>query len=432
MRAVGQFDAASMTVLDRHAASPALVFAGAITGEGSMLQMAGRMSALGTETAFEVLARANALAAQGRSIINLGIGQPDFPTPEHIVEAGRKALADGHHGYTPANGIPGLRAAVAADLFRRHRVEVSPDLVLIVPGGKVTMFFAILMFGEPGVEILYPNPSFPIYESVIRFSGATPVPIPLHESAGFSFSAEEVLDKITPRTRLLIINSPANPTGGVVPPHELDRLVAGLERHPQVAVLSDEIYGEILYDGAEHVSLLGYPSIRDRVILLDGWSKTYAMTGWRLGYGVWPKALFGSAERLAINCHSCVNASAQFAGIAALEGPREPVHRMVAAFAERREMIVAALNGLPGFRCARPGGAFYTFPNVAGTGFDTRALQAELLEEAGVATVAGTSFGEFGEGYLRFSYANSREAIAEAIERIRKLLGNLPARDMAR
>ena len=397
-----------------------------------MLQMAGRMGALGTETAFEVLARANALAAQGRSIINLGIGQPDFPTPEHIVEAGRKALADGHHGYTPANGIPSLRAAVAADLFRRHRVEVSPDLVLVVPGGKVTMFFAILMFGEPGVGILYPNPSFPIYESVIRFSGATPVPIPLHESAGFSFSAEEVLDKITPRTRLLIINSPANPTGGVVPPHELDRLVAGLERHPQVAVLSDEIYGEILYDGAEHVSLLGYPSIRDRVILLDGWSKTYAMTGWRLGYGVWPKALFGSAERLAINCHSCVNASAQFAGIAALEGPREPVDRMVAAFAERREMIVAALNGLPGFRCARPGGAFYTFPNVAGTGFDTRALQAGLLEEAGVATVAGTSFGEFGEGYLRFSYANSREAIGEAIERIGKLLGNLPARDMAK
>jgi aspartate/methionine/tyrosine aminotransferase len=397
-----------------------------------MLQMSGRMGALGTETAFEVLARANALAAQGRSIINLGIGQPDFPTPEHIVEAGRKALADGHHGYTPANGIPALRAAVAADLFRRHRVEVSPDLVLVVPGGKVTMFFAILMFGEPGAEILYPNPSFPIYESVIRFSGATPVPIPLYESAGFSFSAEEVLDKITPRTRLLIINSPANPTGGVVPRREFDRLVAGLERHPQVAVLSDEIYGEILYDGAEHVSLLGYPAIRDRVILLDGWSKTYAMTGWRLGYGIWPKALFGAAERLAINCHSCVNAAAQFAGIAALEGPREPVHRMVRAFAERREMIVAALNGLPGFRCVQPGGAFYTFPNVTGTGFDARTFQGKLLEDAGVATVAGTSFGELGEGYLRFSYANSREAIGEAIERIRKLLGNLPAKDAAR
>jgi aspartate aminotransferase len=397
-----------------------------------MLQMAGRMGALGTETAFEVLARANALAAQGRSIINLGIGQPDFPTPAHIVEAGRKALADGHHGYTPANGIPQLRAAVAADLFRRHQVEVSPDLVLVVPGGKVTMFFAILMFGEPGVEILYPNPSFPIYESVIRFSGATPVPIPLYESAGFSFSAEEVLAKITPRTRLLIINSPANPTGGVVPRSEFDRLVAGLERHPQVAILSDEIYGEILYDGAQHTSLLGYPAIRDRVILLDGWSKTYAMTGWRLGYGVWPKALFGAAERLAINCHSCVNASAQFAGIAALEGPREPIHDMVVAFAERREVIVAALNSLPGFRCVQPGGAFYAFPNVAGTGIDARTLQGKLLDEAGVATVAGTSFGEFGEGYLRFSYANSAEAIAEAVARIRQLLGNLPARDMAK
>jgi aspartate/methionine/tyrosine aminotransferase len=392
-----------------------------------MLQMAGRMSVLGTETAFEVLARANALAAQGRSIINLGIGQPDFPTPEHIVEAGRKALADGHHGYTPANGIPRLREAVAADLYRRHRVEVSPDRVLVVPGGKVTMFFAILMFGEPGTEILYPNPGFPIYESVIRFSGATPVPIPLYESAGFSFSAAEVLDKITPRTRLIIINSPANPTGGVVPRAELDRLVAGLEHHPQVAVMSDEIYGEILYDGAEHVSLLSYPSIRDRLILLDGWSKTYAMTGWRLGYGVWPQTLFAAAERLAINCHSCVNAAAQFAGIAALTGPREPMGRMVAAFAERRGMIVEALNGLSGFRCARPGGAFYTFPNVTGTGLDARALQGRLLEDAGVATIAGTSFGAFGEGYLRFSYANSREAIAEAIERIRRLLANLPA-----
>jgi len=397
-----------------------------------MLQMAGRMGVLGTETAFEVLARANALAAQGRRIINLGIGQPDFPTPEHIVEAGRKALADGHHGYTPANGIPQLREAVAADLHRRHRVEVSPAQVLVVPGGKVTIFFAILMFGEPGVEVLYPNPGFPIYESVIRFSGATPVPIPLHESAGFSFSAAEVLDKITPRTRLMIVNSPANPTGGVVPRAEFDRLVAGLEHHPQVAILSDEIYGEILYDGAEHVSLLRYPSICDRLILLDGWSKTYAMTGWRLGYGVWPRAVFAAAERLAINCHPCVYAAAQFAGIVALTGPREPVERMVAAFAERRQFIVEALNGLPGFRCARPGGAFYTFPNVTGTGLDARTLQNRLLEDAGVATIAGTSFGEFGEGYLRFSYANSREAIADAIERIRNLLANRSTLDLPR
>src|SRR5229473_807888 len=391
-----------------------------------MLQMAGRMGVLGTETAFEVLARANALAAQGRSIINLGIGQPDFPTPDHIVEAGRKALADGHHGYTPANGIPQVRSAVTADLFRRHRVQVSPELVLVVPGGKVTMFFAILMFGEAGAEILYPNPGFPIYESVIRFSGATPVPIPLHESAGFSFRADEVLDKITPRTRLMIINSPANPTGGVVPKHELDRLVAGLERHPQVAVLSDEIYGEILYDGEEHVSLLRYPAIRDRLILLDGWSKTYAMTGWRLGYGVWPQALIGHAERLAINCHSCVNAAAQFAGIAALTGPRDAVHSMVAAFAERRKMIVAALNGLPGFRCVNPGGAFYAFPNISGTGYDAKGLQTRLLDEAGVATIAGTSFGAYGEGYLRFSYASSLPQLHEAVERIRQFLGNAP------
>src|SRR5579875_2088542 len=390
-----------------------------------MLQLAARMNVLGTETAFEVLARAKALEAQGRSIINLGIGQPDFPTPEHIVEAARKALKDGHHGYTPASGIPELRAAVAADLWRRHGVEVSPERVLVVPGGKVTMFFAIMMFGEPGAEILYPNPGFPIYESVIRFCGATPVP--LHESAGFSFSAEEVLDRITPRSRLLIINSPANPTGGVVPRTELDRLVEGLERHPQLAVLSDEIYSEIIYDGAEHVSLLRYPALREGLILLDGWSKTFAMTGWRLGYGVWPAALFGAAERLAINCHSCVNAAAQFAGIAALEGPREPVRRMVAAFAERRAAIVAALAGLPGFRCTRAGGAFYAFPNITGTGYDARTLQRRLLEEAGVATIAGTSFGAFGEGYLRFSYANSLAAIEEAMARIRTLLGNLAA-----
>ncbi|HJU20541.1 MAG TPA: pyridoxal phosphate-dependent aminotransferase [Stellaceae bacterium] len=392
-----------------------------------MLQLAERMGVLGTETAFEVLARAKTLEREGRDIVNLGIGQPDFPTPEHIVEAGCRALRDGHHGYTPANGTPELRAAVAADLYRRHGVEVSPEQVLVVPGGKVTMFFAIMLLGEPGAEILYPNPGFPIYESVIRFSGATPVPVPLHESAGFSFSAEEVLDKITPKTRLLILNSPANPTGGVVPREELDRLVEGLERHPQVAVLSDEIYGEILYDGAEHTSLLCYPALRDRLILLDGWSKTYAMTGWRLGYGVWPEALFDMAERLAINCHSCVNAAAQCAGIAALEGPREPVHRMVAAFAERRAAVVAALGGLPGFRCVRPGGAFYAFPNISGTGLDARTMQRRLLEQAGVATIAGTSFGAFGEGYIRISYANSLEAIGEAVERIRALLGNLAA-----
>jgi len=391
------------------------------------------MSLLGTETAFEVLARAKALEAEGRSIINLGIGQPDFPTPGHIVEAGRKALADGHHGYTPANGILPLREAVSADLHRRYGVEISPAQVLVVPGGKVTMFFAIMMFGEPGTEILYPNPGFPIYESVIRFSGATPVPIELHESRGFSFSAEEVLAKLTPKTRLLIINSPANPTGGVVPRAEFDKLVKGLEKHPQVAVMSDEIYSEMVYDGAEHVSLLTYPQLRDRLILLDGWSKTYAMTGWRLGFGIWPKEIFAHAERLAINCHSCVNASAQYAGIAALTGPQEPARQMVKAFAERRQYIVKALGDLPGFRCVNPGGAFYAFPNVAGTGLDARSLQNALLEEAGVATLSGTSFGRFGEGYLRFSYAASLPALKEAIERIHGCLSKrqMPGRSAA-
>jgi aspartate aminotransferase len=384
--------------------------------------LAARMNALGTETAFEVLARAKALEAQGRSIINLGIGQPDFRTPDHIVEAGVKALRDGHHGYTPANGILPLREAVARDIHRRLAVEVSPDNVLVVPGGKVTMFFAIVMFGEPGAEIIYPNPGFPIYESVIKFSGATPVPMPLKEDKGFAFDADEVLSLITPQTRLLIVNSPANPTGGTVPREQFDRLVAGLERHPHVAVMSDEIYGQMLYDGREHVSLLSYPSLRDRLILLDGWSKTYAMTGWRLGYSIWPATLFPLAERLAINCHSCVNAAAQFAGLAALDGPQEAVHRMVSAFAERRKVIVRALNQLPGVSCVEPGGAFYAFPNISGTGLGSRAFQDAMLNEAGVAALSGTAFGAFGEGYLRFSYANSIENIEEAMRRIGRLL----------
>jgi aspartate/methionine/tyrosine aminotransferase len=387
-----------------------------------MLALADRMGQLGTETAFEVLARAKALEAQGRSIVNLGIGQPDFLTPPHIVEAAAKALRDGHHGYTPANGILPLRQAVAADIRRRLKVEVNPDHVLIVPGGKVTMFFAIMMFGQKGAEILYPNPGFPIYESVIKYSGATPVPIPLLEKNGFAFDADEVLAKITPATRLIIINSPANPTGGVTPRAQIEKLVKGLEKHPHVALMSDEIYGQMTYDGREHVTLLAYPSIRDRLILLDGWSKTYAMTGWRLGYSVWPANLIEPATRLAINCHSCVNAAAQFAGIAALEGPQDDVHKMVAAFAERRKVIVAELNAIPGISCIEPGGAFYAFPNIGKSGFSSRQLEAKFLNEAGVATLSGTSFGSYGEGFLRFSYANSVENIREAMRRIRTCL----------
>ena len=389
-----------------------------------MLQLVEAMNRLGTESAFEVLARANKLAQGGMDVINLGIGQPDFKTPEHIVEAAIKALKNGHHGYTPANGIPELREAVAADIAKYRKCEVNPDNVVIMPGGKPAMFFAITMFGAPGTEIIYPNPGFPIYESVIKFTGAKPVPMALHEENGFSFSADEVLELITPATRLIIINSPANPTGGTVPRAEMDKLAKGLEDHPHVAIMSDEIYGRMLYDGREHVSMLEYENLRDRVIMLDGWSKTYAMTGWRLGYAVWPDALVDHATRLAINCYSCVNAPTQYAGIAALEGSQDAVDTMVSAFDERRRVIVSELNQVPGFRCIEPGGAFYAFPNIEDTGMSARELQDNLLQETGVAIIAGTSFGAQGEGYVRFSYANSTENIREAIRRIREYLGN--------
>jgi aspartate aminotransferase len=388
----------------------------------SDLIFADSLSRLGTESAFVVLARAQKLASEGRDIINLGIGQPDFKTPGHIVEAAIKALRDGHHGYTPANGIAPLREAVAADLKRRHGAEVNPDNVVIVPGGKPTMYFAIMMFGQPGVEIMYPNPGFPIYESVIKYSGAKPVPIALKEKDGFAFSADAILSQITDKTRLIIINSPANPTGGVTPKEEVDKLVAGLLKHPHVALLSDEIYSQMLYGGRQHLSLLQYPEIRDRLIMLDGWSKTYAMTGWRLGYAVWPDAAVEHVTRLCINDHSCVNAAAQYAGLAALQGPQDAVYAMVAQFDKRREIIVRELNALPGFRCADAAGAFYAFPNIEGTGMPSREAQNRFLEEAGVATVSGTSFGAWGEGYLRFSYANSAENILEAMKRIRNLL----------
>ena len=377
---------------------------------------------IGEENAFAVLARAGALAAQGRDIINLGIGQPDFPTPPNIVEAAVRALRDGQHGYTPATGIPALREAVAADLLRRFAAEVSPDSVLIVPGGKVTMFAAILMFGEPGAEILYPDPGFPIYRSMIEFTGARPVPIPIREENAFAFSAEETLALISPQTRLVILNSPANPTGGVTPKAEIDRLVAGLEAHPEVAILSDEIYDQMLYDGAAHVSLLAYPEIRDRLIMLDGWSKTYAMTGWRMGWSVWPGPLYERARKLAVNAWSCVNAPAQFAAIEALTGPQDAVATMLAEFDARRKLVVALLNDLPGVSCITPKGAFYAFPNISGTGRKAKPLAAALLEEAGVAVIGGPDFGLLGEGYIRLSYANSQENIRRAVGRMRDFL----------
>lgn len=381
---------------------------------------------IGEENAFAVLARAGALAAQGRDIINLSIGQPDFRTPEHIVEAAVKALRDGQHGYTAANGILPLREAVGADLHRRFGVDVSPENVMIVPGGKVTMHMAILMFGEPGVDILYPDPGFPIYRSMIEYTGARPIPIPVREENGFAFSAAETLALITPQTRLLILNSPANPTGGVTPKAEIDALVAGLANYPDVAVLSDEIYDQMVYDGFAHQTLLAYPEIADRLILLNGWSKTYAMTGWRMGYSVWPRALCDKARKLAVNSFSCVNASAQYAGLAALAGPQDAVAAMVAEFDRRRRAVVAGLNAIEGLRCANPRGAFYAFPNVAATGWRAKPLAAALLEQAGVATIGGPDFGVHGEGFIRLSYANSLENIERALARIAGFLAETP------
>jgi aspartate/methionine/tyrosine aminotransferase len=392
-----------------------------------MLNTVAAFDRIGEENAFAVLARANALAAQGRDIISLGIGQPDFATPDHIVEAAVKALRDRHHGYTPANGILPLREAVAGDLHKRFDVEVSPESVMIVPGGKVTMFMAILMFGEPGAEILYPDPGFPIYRSMIEYTGATPIPVPIREENGFAFSAEETLALITPKTRLLIINSPANPTGGVTPKAEIDKLVAGLAKFPDVAVMSDEIYDQMVYDGEKHVCLLSYPEIRDRLILLNGWSKTYAMTGWRLGYSIWPKPLLDNARKLAVNSHSCVNAPAQWAGLAALTGPQDAVHMMLAEFDRRRKAVVKGLNGLPGVSCIEPRGAFYAFPNVSQTGWKAKKLASALLEETGVATIGGPDFGVHGEGYIRLSYANSLENIEKALERMKTFLSTAKA-----
>jgi aspartate/methionine/tyrosine aminotransferase len=392
-----------------------------------MLKTIASFDRMGEENAFAVLARATALAAQGRDIVNLGIGQPDFPTPPHIVEAAVKALRDGQHGYTPAVGILPLREAVAADLHKRFRVEVAPDRVLIVPGGKVTMYMSILMFGEPGAEILYPDPGFPIYRSMIEYTGATPVPVPIREENGFAFSAEETLRLITSKTRLLILNSPANPTGGVTPKAEVDRLVAGLEKFPDVAVMSDEIYDRMTYDAEPHVCLLSYPSLRERLILLNGWSKTYAMTGWRLGYSVWPQRLYDYARKLAVNSYSCVNAPTQFAGLAALTGSQDEVTKMVAAFDARRKVVVEGLNKLPGVSCATPKGAFYAFPNIKGTGWKAKPLASTLLDEAGVAIIGGPDFGILGEGYVRLSYANSRENIVKALGRMGEFLASRKA-----
>jgi aspartate/methionine/tyrosine aminotransferase len=393
------------------------------------MRLAERMSRLGTETAFEVLARAKALEAQGREIIHLEIGEPDFDTPAHIKAAAVRALEEGWTHYTPAAGIPALREAIADYIRRTRGIPVGPENVVVVPGGKPIMFFAILALVEEGDEVIYPNPGFPIYESMIRFVGARPVPLRLRMENEFRVDVEELARLITPRTRMLILNSPANPTGGVLTREDLEAIAELCLKHDLV-VLSDEIYSRILYEG-EHISIASFPGMLERTIILDGFSKTYAMTGWRLGYGVMPEPLAEAVTRLMINSNSCTAAFTQIAGIAALTGPQDEVDRMVAAFRERREVMVEGLNRLPGFRCLKPKGAFYAFPNIEGTGMSSRELAHYLLEEAGVAVLSGTAFGEYGEGFLRLSFANSIENIQKALERIEKALQRLPIRAAA-
>jgi aspartate aminotransferase len=380
------------------------------------MRLAQRMNRLGTETAFEVLARAKALEAQGRNIIHLEIGEPDFDTPGHIVEAATVALRNGHTHYTPSAGVPALREAIARHISRSRRMEVHPDQVVVTPGAKPIMFFTILALLQQRDEAIFPDPGFPIYESMIRFVGAKPVPLPLREEKGFRFDPDEFRSLVTDRTRLIILNSPHNPTGGILTREDLEVVAETAHEHDSV-VLSDEVYERIIYDG-QHTSIAALPGMQARTVLLDGFSKTYAMTGWRLGYGIMPKALAERVNTLMVNSNSCTAAFSQQAGIAALEGPQHDTEKMIAAFRTRRDLTVEGLNRIPGFRCVMPAGAFYVFPNVMSFGIPSRELANRLLQEAGVAVLDGGCFGRQGSGHLRVSYANSIENIQEALRRI--------------
>ncbi len=383
------------------------------------MKLAERMTRIGIESAFEVLQRARALEAKGKKIVHLEIGQPDFPTPQHVKDAAKKALDEGWTGYGPTPGFPDFRDAIAEYISRSRGISVSGKHVMVVPGGKPIMFFTMMAVLEPGDEVIYPNPSFPIYESMINFLGATPVPIPLIESRGFSFDLDTFRQKLSPRTKMVILNSPANPTGGMIPRDDLAR-IAEMLRERDVLVLSDEIYSRICY-GVEPSSITQFPGMLEKTIILDGFSKTYSMTGWRLGYGVMPLWLADAVDKLMVNSNSCTASFTQRAGLAALTGPQDDVDRMVAEFRRRRDVIVKGLNEIPGFRCVVPDGAFYVFPNVSGTGVPSKELADMLLNEAGVACLSGTAFGSYGDGYLRFSYAASLENIQDALDRIRKL-----------
>ena len=382
------------------------------------LKLAKRMQRLGTETAFEVLVQARALEAEGRDIVHLEIGEPDFDTPANIINAGAEALRRGWTHYGPSAGLPQLRQAIAQYVSSTRHVQVPPEEVIVVPGGKPIIFFTMLALIEEGDEVIYPNPGFPIYESMIDFLGARPVPIHLREERAFRFDVNELTEKITPRTKLIILNSPQNPTGGVLEENDV-RDVAHIIGERDIMVLSDEIYSRLIFAG-EHFSILSIPEFRDRTILLDGFSKTYAMTGWRLGFGVMRADLAAQVARLIVNSTSCTASFTQIAGMEALNGDQSSVGQMLEEFRQRREVMVDALNNIKGFRCQKPRGAFYVFPNIEGTGWESKKLANALLEEAGVACLSGTAFGSYGEGYIRFSIANSIENIEKALERIRE------------
>ncbi|HEV8614761.1 MAG TPA: pyridoxal phosphate-dependent aminotransferase [Methylomirabilota bacterium] len=383
------------------------------------MNVADRMSRLGTESAFEVLARARALERQGRQIIHLEIGEPDFDTPAHIKEAAKQALDAGATHYGPSAGLPELREAIAKHIAETRGVPVSPENVVVTPGAKPIMFFTIMALVNRGDEVIYPNPGFPIYESVINFVGGVPVPIPLREETDFGFDMDEFARRVSSKTKLIIINSPENPTGGVLDRGQIER-IAAIATERNIPVLADEIYRQFLYEG-EFVSILGVPGMHTRTVLLDGFSKSYAMTGWRLGYGVMPVDLAEHVTRLMVNSASCTASFVQLAGVAALQGEQAAVGRMVAEFKRRRDVIVDGLNRLPGVSCRRPRGAFYVFPNITGTGRASAEVADRLLNEAGVAVLGGTAFGAHGEGYLRLSYANSEANLKLALERMRPI-----------
>ena len=382
------------------------------------MKLAERMSRIGVESAFDVLVRARALEAQGRHIVHLEIGEPDFATPPHVIEAGKKALDDGWTHYGPTQGYPDLREAIARHISETRGISVGADRVCVVPGGKPVIFFPMLALLEPGDEVIYPNPGFPIYESMINFLGAKAVPVPLVEERGFSFDLNVLRDSLSDRTKMLILNSPQNPTGGLIPREDI-RHIAELVRERDLIILSDEIYSRIFY-GEKPVSIASLPGMLDKTIILDGFSKTYAMTGWRIGYGVMPPLLVDAVNKLMVNSNSCTASFTQRAGIAALNGPQDCVTAMVEEFRRRRDAICRALNEVPGFRCLVPEGAFYVMPNVTGTGMDSKELSDYLLNEAGVSCLDGGCFGRYGKGYIRFSYANSMANLMEAVERIKK------------